>query len=65
VGGIGSYWQLLAVASTGRRNTLIFEKDWSVHYEVSSPDIFYRQAEVRDLGSMATWRVDEFDWAAV
>ena len=37
---------LWAVTSTGRRNTLIFEKDWSADYEVSSQDIFHRQAEV-------------------
>ena len=51
--------------STGRRNTLISKKDWSLHYEVSSPNIFHQQAEVRDLGSMATRRVDELDWAVV
>jgi hypothetical protein len=33
-----------------------------VKHEVSSPSIFYGQAEVRDMGSLATRRVDEFDW---
>jgi hypothetical protein len=47
--------QQCGVASTGRRNTLIFEKDWSVHYEVSPPDIFHRQAEVRYLGSLLSY----------
>ena len=30
-----------AVASTGRRNTLIFRKRWSVFYEVSSQDLLF------------------------
>jgi hypothetical protein len=32
---------LRAVASTGRRNTLIFRKRWSVFYEVSSQDLLF------------------------
>ena len=31
-----------AAVSTGRRNTLIFRKRWSVPNEVSSPSIFHR-----------------------
>ena len=53
---------LSAAVSTGRRNTLVFLERWSVDHDLSSPDIFHRQAEVRDLGSMAARRVDEFDW---
>jgi hypothetical protein len=55
---------LLSVAvSTGRRNTLVFLERWSDPHEVSSPSILHRQTEVRDMGSMATRRVDEFDRA--
>ncbi|MFT5786294.1 MAG: hypothetical protein ACI9KK_001649, partial [Ascidiaceihabitans sp.] len=44
---------LRAAVSTGRRNTLVFLERWSVKHEVSPPDIFHGQTEVRDLGSMA------------
>jgi hypothetical protein len=54
-----------AAISTGRRNTLVFLESWSDPYEVSSPSIFYGQAEVRDLGQMPTRRVDELDWAGL
>jgi hypothetical protein len=54
-----------AAVSTGRRNTLIFLERWSDQNEVSSPRIFHGQAEVGDLGQMATWRVDELDWSGV
>jgi hypothetical protein len=52
----------LVAVSTGRRNTLVFLERWSEPYEVSSPRIFNRQTEVRDMGQMATWGVDEVDW---
>jgi len=54
-----------AAISTGRRNTLIFSQRWSDEHEVTPPRIFYGQAEVRDLGPMATRRVDELDWSGV
>jgi hypothetical protein len=52
---------LPAAISTGRRNTLVFSQSWSDENEVSSPRIFHGQAEVGDLGQMATQRVDELD----
>jgi hypothetical protein len=49
----------------GRRNTLVFSQRWSDQNEVSSPRIFHGQAEVADLGQMATRRIDELDWSCV
>ncbi|WP_244500401.1 hypothetical protein, partial [Methyloceanibacter methanicus] len=31
----------------------------------SSSDLFHGEAEGGDLGSLAAWRVDELDWAAI
>lgn len=49
--------------STDRRNTLVFLERWSENDDIPAQNIFHGQTEVRDLGSMAAWRVDEFDWA--
>jgi hypothetical protein len=54
-----------AAISTGRRNTLVFGQRWTDQNEVSSPHIFYGQAEVGDLGQMATLKFDELDWSGV
>lgn len=39
-----------------------FLERWRVGYDLSLTDIFHGQTEVGDLGSMATWSVDELDW---
>jgi hypothetical protein len=49
----------------GRRNTLVFGQRGTDQNEVSSPHIFYGQAEVGELGQMATLKFDEFDWSGV
>jgi len=51
--------------STGERNTLIFLERWSVTDEVSYADVLHCRTEVRYVGSVATRRVDEFDWSAL
>lgn len=56
--------QLRPAVSKGRRNTLVFFERWSVRDEVSHTDVLHGQAEVRDVGSVAARRVDEFDWKA-
>ena len=48
---------------TGHRNTLVFQERWSASHGLSQPDMFHQPAEVRDLGSLAARRVDEFDWS--
>ena len=50
--------------SMGRCNTLVFFEGWSVRDEVSYADVLHGQTEVRDVGSVAARRVDEFDWKA-
>ncbi|WP_416375915.1 hypothetical protein [Parasphingorhabdus sp.] len=57
---VNDYFTL--VISTGRRNTLIFVGKMECWNELQTTDIFYRCAEVGDLGSLTARRVDEFDW---
>lgn len=42
-----------------RGNTFIILERWSVEHEVSSANILYGLAEVRDVGSMAVRRAVE------
>jgi hypothetical protein len=53
--------RLRPAVSKGRRNTLI----WSVYNEVSHTDVLYGQAEVRDVGSVATRRFNGLDWPSL
>ena len=54
-----------AVGSTGERNTLVFSQRWSVGDEAAKSDLLFCSSAVRDLGSVAGWRVDEVDRATV
>jgi hypothetical protein len=56
---------LLVVGSTGERNTLVFSQRWSVGDEAAKSDLLFCSSAVRDLGSVAGWRVDEVDRATV
>lgn len=56
---------LNGAVSTGERNTSIFLERWSVTDEVSYADVLHCRTEVRYVGSVATRRVDEFDWSAL
>jgi transposase-like protein len=40
------YVRYAVAVSTGERNTLVFQKRWSVRDEVSYADILHRQSEV-------------------
>jgi hypothetical protein len=53
------------VGSTGERNTLVFSQRWSVGDEAAKSDLLFCSSAVRDLGSVAGWRVDEVDRATV
>jgi len=48
------------VSSISGRNTLIYEKDWSVYYKVSSPYLWFCYTTCQDLGSLATRGIHEF-----
>ena len=53
--GTPEYHHSLA-ASTGRCNTLIYKFNrWSVKYDLQDTNQIHSRAEIRDLGSLATW----------
>ena len=62
---MGVLCPLLTVVSIDRRNTLIFEAKMECGDETKTSTVFYERTEVRDMGSLATRRVHEFDWARV
>jgi hypothetical protein len=55
---------VLAAASTGQRNALIFMERWSEPNEESSLSTLHIK-KVSDLASLATPSIDEFDWTLV
>lgn len=58
-------YSVLKMCLTGCRNILIFRKRRSVQNEVSPPHLLFIRTACLDLGSLATRRIDEFDWAGV
>jgi hypothetical protein len=54
-----------SVISTDRCNTLVFIEKMECLDEAKTSDIFYESTEVGDMGSLATRRVDEFNWTRI
>jgi hypothetical protein len=59
--GVNSKCLAKMAVSMGRRNTLIFDQKMECWNALQTSDLFYERAEVGDMGSLATRRVDEFD----
>src|SRR5438445_12690345 len=53
------------VGSTDQRNTLIVWQRWGVGHETATSHLLLGGSAVRDLGSLAGWRADEFNRTSI